>query len=83
MQKAMRHRSRRKQAEMKNLDEMVVPEELLAGYDIEEDADDVVIPGVKPKARGKKGVPVKTVPAKPKKKKYYQADTGEVDDDLV
>ncbi len=75
--------AQRKQAEMKNLDEMVVPEELLAGYDIEGDADDIVIPGVKPKAKGKKGVPVKTAPAKPKKKKYYQADTGEVDDDLV
>jgi N utilization substance protein A len=77
---------RARMAQRKSLDDIVVPEELLAGY--EEDADDLedlIVPGVKPKAKGKKGVPVKATPAKPKKKKYYPADPGDVDieDDLV
>ena len=73
--------AQRKQAEMQNLADIEVPAELLAGYSAD-DADDFAVPGVKPKAKGKKGVPVKTTPAKPKKKKYYVADTGDVDEDL-
>ena len=73
--------AQRKQAELQNLADIEVPAELLAGYSAD-DADDFAVPGVKPKAKGKKGVPVKTTPAKPKKKKYYVADTGDVDEDL-
>ena len=73
--------AQRRQAELQNLADIEVPAELLAGYSAD-DADDFAVPGVKPKAKGKKGVPVKTTPAKPKKKKYYVADTGDVDEDL-
>ncbi len=73
--------AQRKQAELKSLDEIEVPAELLAGYDADADVDDYVVPGVKPKAKSKKGVPAKTAPAKPKKKKYYPADAGDVDAD--
>ena len=73
--------AQRRQAELQNLADIEVPAELLAGYSAD-DADDFAVPGVKPKAKGKKGVPVKTTPAKPKKKKYYVADAADVDEDL-
>ncbi len=69
--------AQRKQAEATNFADIEVPAELLAGYNKVDDVDDYVVPGVKPKAKGKKGVPVPVVPAKPKKKKYYAADGEE------
>lgn len=69
--------AQRRQAEATSRDDIEVPKELLAGYDQPVDADDYVVPGIKPRAKGKKGVPVKAVPAKSRKKKYYPADSGE------